>query len=93
MNDTPSQITKENSFRVYILWSAVLQKWYTGYSGNVTQRLKYHNLGISTFTKRGTPWHLKWTSSGMSKKEAIQLERKIKKRGAKRFLGDISKNQ
>ena len=47
-----------------------------------------HNLGETKSTKPGVPWSLIWTSEVLSKHDAIILERRIKKRGAKRYLMD-----
>jgi putative endonuclease len=48
--------------------------------------LKRHNLGIVPSTKSGTPWELVLQIEVLSRSEAMVLERKIKKRRAKRFL-------
>lgn len=54
------------------------------------KRLISHNLGLNTSTKYGTPWVKMWLSNPIkSKNEALSLEKKIKKRGAQRFLNDI----
>jgi len=80
------------NFKVYILWSDVLQKFYVGHTADLEDRLYRHNLGQSIFTSRGVPWKLIWSFDTVDKKEAVQLENKIKKRGAKRFLSDQQRN-
>jgi putative endonuclease len=50
--------------------------------------LKRHNRGIVPSTKRGTPWELVLQIKVSDRSEALLLEKKIKKRGAKRFIAD-----
>ncbi len=76
-------------FFVYILYSTKLEKYYVGSTHNLEDRLHRHNTGQSTFTKTGTPWNLVHNIEMVTRAEAVQLEMKIKKRGAKRFLQDI----
>ena len=78
-------------YRVYILHSNSLKKYYTGYSSDVEERFKKHNLGFSTFTSTGTPWEIIWTSIFMQKSDALKLEKKIKKRGARRYMTDLKR--
>jgi putative endonuclease len=59
-------------------------------SSNPTKRLEFHNLGLNASTRSGIPWTLVWLSEEMVKDEALQLEKKVKKRGAARFLSDLS---
>ncbi len=44
--------------KVYILWSARLQKRYVGSTKDLSRRLKEHNRGGDKFTKGGIPWTL-----------------------------------
>jgi putative endonuclease len=45
---------------------------------------------LSTYTKKANDWKLICQVTLPSKTEALILERKIKKRGAKRYLEDLS---
>lgn len=76
------------TYQVYILYSHKWRRHYVGYSNDISRRLEQHNAGLNTSTRNGTPWILFWQSNEMHKKEALQLERKIKKRGVTRFLKD-----
>ena len=78
-----------NQFEVYILFSSSLKKFYTGSTENLEKRVQYHNLGGVKFTSTGIPWKLVWHKSCNTRAEAVQLENKVKKRGAKRFLLDL----
>ena len=78
------------SFTVYILFSKSTQKYYTGSTQDLVNRLLEHNSGETKSIKHGIPWEVVWKTHLPSRTEAIQLEIKIKKRGAKRFLEDLS---
>ncbi|TQO37217.1 GIY-YIG catalytic domain-containing protein [Arenibacter algicola] len=73
---------------VYILYSEERSRYYVGQTTDITNRLKRHNLGIVPSTKSGVPWKLVLQIEVLSRSEAMVLERRIKKRGAKRFIDD-----
>ena len=71
---------------VYILYSDKSSRYYVGQTANINKRLKRHNSGIVSSTKNGVPWVLVLQLEVSSRAEAMILEKKIKKRGAKRYL-------
>ena len=71
---------------VYILFSKISSRYYVGQTINIENRLKRHNKGIVPSTKGGVPWKIVLTLEVSNRSEAMILEKKIKKRGAKRFL-------
>lgn len=73
---------------VHILYSEKSSRYYVGQTADIIKRLKRHNLGIVPSTKSGAPWRLVLQIEVLSRSEALILERRIKKRGAKRFLDD-----
>ncbi|MGB5819657.1 MAG: GIY-YIG nuclease family protein [Saonia sp.] len=73
---------------VYILYSGKRSRYYVGQTADIDKRLKRHNQGIVPSTKSGTPWKLILQIEVLSRSEAMVLERRIKKRGAKRFIDD-----
>jgi putative endonuclease len=75
-------------YTVYILYSESIYKFYTGQTHDFENRFKEHNAGETSSIKIGTPWVLIWKIEVETRTEAIILEKKIKKRGAKRFLID-----
>ncbi len=77
-------------FFTYILFSFSLNKYYVGHTENIDDRFKRHNAGEGKFTKKGIPWELKWFYESNTRSKAIILENKIKKRGIKRFLQNVS---
>jgi putative endonuclease len=79
------------SFVVYILYSKTTSKHYTGSTQDLTNRLLEHNNGETKSIKNGIPWVVVWRAEFQTRAEAMALETKIKKRGAKRFLEDVSR--
>ncbi|MEC3908225.1 GIY-YIG nuclease family protein [Tamlana sp. 2201CG12-4] len=73
-------------FEVYILFSSSLNRYYVGHTNNFEKRLSTHNSGGKKYTSKGRPWILVKKYICITRSEAMQLERKIKKRGIKRFL-------
>ncbi len=71
---------------VYILYSEKRSRYYVGQTANIEERLRRHNQGIVPSTKNGTPWKLVLQIEVLSRSEAVILEKKIKKRGAKRYI-------
>jgi putative endonuclease len=77
-------------YTVYILFSKSSLKYYTGQTDNLEDRLFRHNSGQSISTKSGKPWEIVYKTQLPTSSEAMLLELKIKKRGAKRYLQDIN---
>ena len=73
---------------VYILFSENLNKYYVGSTNDLEKRLSVHNKGGKKYTTKGISWVLIKYYSCDFRKEAMQLERKIKKRGIKRYLDE-----
>ncbi len=76
------------NYFVYILYSQQRSKYYVGQTHNIEKRLERHNKGFVPSTKSGLPWELTLSLEVKNRSEAMKLELKIKKRGAKRFLKD-----
>jgi len=79
-------------YTVYIIYSLSKSKYYIGQTNNIDDRIKRHNNKQSLSTKNGVPWKLIYTKKLQTRSEAVLLETKIKKRGAKRYLQDINFN-
>jgi putative endonuclease len=77
--------------QVYIIFSQSLQRHYTGFSEDFEKRLIDHNAGLSKYTSKGIPWSKIWLSEPMTKAEAVLLEKKIKRRGAHRYLESLKR--
>ena len=77
-------------FIVYILFSKSSLKYYTGQTNKLEDRLFRHNSGLSLSIKSDKPWDLVFKTEFDTRSEAMLLELKIKKRGAKRYLEDLN---
>jgi putative endonuclease len=75
-------------YTVYILYSAITQKFYTGQTQDLENRLIEHNSGETKSIRNGIPWDVVYIEEKETRGEAMSLEKKIKKRGAKRFMED-----
>ncbi len=68
-------------FYVYLLENKN-SKIYVGYSSDLKQRLKDHNLGRSKFTSRFRPWKLVYYEAYFNEKDAKKREMQIKNYGS-----------
>jgi putative endonuclease len=75
-------------FHTYIIFSEKVNRYYVGSTQDLDDRLRRHNAGHSKSTKGKGPWTLITSFSFKTRSEAMALETKIKKRGAKRFLDE-----
>lgn len=77
-------------FTTYIIFSKSLQKHYTGSTGqDFDNRLYQHNLNHKGFTGKANDWMAIFKIEFSTVTEARSMEKKIKKRGAKRFLNNL----
>ena len=81
-----ARVAEKMVFKTYILWSSSLQKFYVGSTNNLEDRLLRHNSGQGKFTSKEMPWIVIWSCDCVDRKEAFNLESKIKSRGIRRFL-------
>lgn len=77
-------------YSVYILFSSSLNRYYVGQTQDLELRLIKHNTKQVISTKNGVPWKVVYKTELASRSLAVGLETKIKKRGAERYLNDIS---
>jgi len=64
---------------VYIIYSASLNKFYVGYTGDeMNVRLKKHNANHKGFTGRNADWMIKYTEEFETKYDAMKREKEIK---------------
>ena len=75
-------------FFIYILYSPSSDKYYLGYTEDVSKRIFMHNNPIrSSYTSKHTPWILKRTFEvGNNKTFALKIEQKIKKMKSRKYL-------
>ena len=75
-------------YYIYILFSESANRYYIGYSSDPYRRLKEHNYSrLDSYTARNRPWALKAVfKCGKKKKDALIIERFIKKQKSKTLL-------
>ena len=86
---SPGQLFLCDMYYTYILFSEKLNRYYTGQSHDIDSRLVEHNSGKGIYSGRAQDWVIVSTQIFETRAEAMHLETKIKKRGARRFLSDL----
>ena len=79
------------NYYVYILYSEAHDKYYIGQTQDVIARLKRHNDGIETYSKKFAPWILIWQTAKSTRSEAVILETKLKNLSKERIQAFIRK--
>ena len=81
-------------YTVYIIKSQSKNKYYTGTTSDLSQRIRHHNSGANRSTKRKGPWIVVHQEKFNNKKEAWERERQIKKyKGGEAFKKLININK
>jgi len=81
------------AFCVYIIYSKKLDKYYVGYTENISVRLEQHNSGLSSFTSKTDDWQLVYQELFTSRFEAMAREKEIKKKKSRNYIEFIISNQ
>jgi putative endonuclease len=73
-------------FYVYVLRSLKDGKLYAGFTEDLRRRIKEHNKGQESSTKRGVPFELVYYEACQSKYDALRREKYLKTAYGKRYL-------
>lgn len=73
-------------YYTYILQSEKSGQWYTGSTGDLRKRLSQHNLGQSTWTKKGVPWKIVYYEASLSEEDTKARELYLKSGAGKKYL-------
>ena len=66
-------------YHVYILQSIDQpERFYTGFTRNIKNRLQAHNMGQDKYTSKFKPWKIKTSISFSDKEQALNFERYLK---------------
>ncbi len=79
-------------FKLYILHSKKLNKYYIGHTSNLTERIRSHLLNHKGFTSRAKDWKLVYSEEFSNKPEAYQRELEIKKWKSKLMIQKLIEN-
>ena len=74
---------------VYVLFSRRYRKTYTGITGNLFRRLKQHNQGVNTYTKRYRPWTIAYSEKCEDRTIARRRERYLKSAAGRKWMTKI----
>jgi len=78
-------------YKVYILYSEKIDKYYIGQTHDFVSRLSFHNdlVRNKIWSRRGIPWVCKILFTVQSRNDAILLERFIKNQKSSGFIEDL----
>lgn len=81
------------SFFVYIIHSTSIDRFYVGHTEFLSERLSQHNQGFykGAFTQLADDWTLFYSIECESKKQAIYIERHIKKMHSRKYYYSLKK--
>jgi putative endonuclease len=65
-------------YHFYILYSAILDKYYLGHTADLPERIRKHNTHHKGFTGKSSDWQLVYSEIYPSKTEAYARERQVK---------------
>lgn len=71
---------------VYILLSKIDNKFYTGYTSNLNERIKEHNAGKVKSTKYRVPLDLVYYEVCLNQEDALHREKYLKSTYGKRYI-------
>ncbi len=66
-------------FYTYLLRSEISGEFYIGFTDNLDERLEKHNQGKAYWTKRAEPWSLVYYEAYLSKSDALNREKQLKR--------------
>ena len=73
-------------FYVYILFSQKLNRYYIGYTSELSKRLQEHNSGKSSFTSKADDWNILYTEEFDARGEAHKRELEIKNKKSRKYI-------
>ena len=81
----------KNQCYVYIIYSQQINKYYTGLTFDIKRRMSEHARGQNRSTRTATDWKTIYCVDAKNPKDARALEKKIKARGAHRYIHDLNR--
>jgi len=77
-------------YLVYILFSAQLDRYYIGHTGEpMAERLRKHLSTHSGYTSKAKDWSLVWTEEYARKQDAYARELEIKSKKSKKYIQNL----
>jgi putative endonuclease len=82
------------SFICYILYSKSTNRYYIGYTSDITERIKLHNngqFGGKSYTYKATDWEIYLLIPCRSIEQAVFTELRIKKMKSRKYIENLQK--
>ncbi len=77
-------------FVIYVLFSKNHNKTYTGFTSNLIERFKSHNvLGVKGFAIKYRPWEVIYVEFFTSKTDALRKEKFLKTGIGREFIKEL----
>ncbi|MEP6711591.1 MAG: GIY-YIG nuclease family protein [Ferruginibacter sp.] len=77
-------------FKVYILFSAIKDRYYVGYTGDdLAERVRKHNTNHKGFSRKTGDWILMYHEIFKTKTGAIKREIEIKKKKSRKYIEQL----
>ncbi|WP_245558418.1 GIY-YIG nuclease family protein, partial [Fulvivirga imtechensis] len=73
-------------YHVYIIYSVTKDRYYIGQCEDLDKRISDHCNSRSGYTKGVSDWELKWSKTFVTRSEALQAERFLKKKKSRKYL-------
>ena len=80
-------------FKIYIIYSASLDRYYVGSTGNIEDRMFRHNNSGSKSTKSASDWVLVYSEDFETRSEAVQRELEIKGKKSRKYIERLVKRE
>ena len=80
-------------FKVYIIYSGYLDRYYVGSSGNMEDRMFRHNNSGSKSTKGVSDWVLVYVEDFETRSDAVQRELEIKRKKSRKYIERLIKGE
>lgn len=80
-------------FKVYIIYSNFLDRYYVGSTANIYDRLFRHNNSGCKSTKSASDWTLVYSEEFETRFQAVQRELEIKGKKSRKYLESLISNQ
>jgi putative endonuclease len=80
-------------FKVYIIYSGDLDRYYVGSSGNMEDRMFRHNNSGSKSTKGASDWVLVYVEDFETRSDAVQRELEIKRKKSLKYIERLIKGE
>ena len=73
-------------YHIYIIYSAIADRFYVGHTSDLANRLFRHNNSGSKSTKKVNDWKLVYTEPFGDKSSAVSRELQIKKKKSRKYI-------